>query len=88
MTENPETPIEIPMENLSDEILMGVIQEFILREGTDYGAAEVPLEKKIQQVFNQIQSRDVRIFFDATSETVTLVPRGKEQVSLEAEGVK
>ena len=39
--------IEIPAERLSAEVLRAVIEEFILREGTDYGSYEVSLEDKI-----------------------------------------
>ena len=73
MNETAEVPIEIPLQSLGEDVLIGVVQEFILREGTDYGAAEVSLEKKVQQVLAQIRSGEVGIFFDATSESVTLV---------------
>jgi uncharacterized protein YheU (UPF0270 family) len=42
--------IEIPADKLSAEVLHAVIEEFILREGTDYGSYEVSLENKIDQV--------------------------------------
>ena len=42
--------IEIPLDRLSSDLLNAIIEEFINREGTDYGVSEVSLETKIQQV--------------------------------------
>ena len=46
--------IEIPSERLSRDVLGAVIEEYILREGTDYGVQEASLESKIKQVHRQI----------------------------------
>ncbi len=37
----------IPYQMLSPEALRGVIEAFITREGTDYGAQEVALDTKV-----------------------------------------
>lgn len=66
-------PIEIPVEKLDPEILTRIIEEFVLREGTDYGTNEVPLPTKIEHVRKQLKRGDVRIFFEPESESVTLV---------------
>ena len=73
--EEKEQPVEIPPASLKPDILRAIVEEFVLRSGTDYGAVEVALETKVQQVLKQIQSGDVRIMFDATSETVSLLPK-------------
>lgn len=67
--------IEIPLDRLSPELLSGIIEEFIQREGTDYGVNEVPLDDKIQQVKKQIQRGDVVITFDQKTETCNLLTR-------------
>ena len=36
--------IEIPVDRLSAEVLNAVIEEFILREGTDYGVQEAGMD--------------------------------------------
>ena len=66
-------PIEIPLNLLSDEATQALIEAFILREGTDYGANEVSLETKQRQVRSQIESGDVKIIFDPSTESVTLL---------------
>lgn len=68
------TGIEIPWENLSEEALMGVIDDFILREGTDYGLTEAPLENKRADILSQLKSRKVKLLFDSESESITLAP--------------
>ena len=41
--------MEIPHRQLSDEALLGVIEEYISREGTDYGHREYSFEEKIEK---------------------------------------
>jgi len=65
--------VKIPYEQLTKEALNGVIAEFVTRNGTDYGEAEIPLEAKIAQVLMQLKSKDAFIVFDHDSETSTIV---------------
>lgn len=68
-----EKPLEIAPEQLSEGALSSLIESFVLREGTDYGLQEVTLEKKVLQVRRQLDKREIKIIFDQTSETVSLV---------------
>jgi uncharacterized protein YheU (UPF0270 family) len=72
-------PVIIPPQSLSAEALQGLIEEFITREGTDYGWDEVPLSAKVEQVRRQIEKGDVVIVFDSASETVSLLTRRDAQ---------
>ncbi len=69
-----EQPVEIPMDLLEPDVLKNLVREYVLREGTDYGAVEIGLDVKIQQVLRQLEKGDVKIFFDASTESVTLNP--------------
>ena len=69
-----EIPIEIEYQDLTPEVLIGIVENFVLREGTDYGAQEISLEKKIEQVLKQIHGGRVKIYFDQYTESVSLVP--------------
>ena len=71
--------IEIPAERLSAEVLRAVIEEFILREGTDYGSYEVSLEDKIDHVQGQLSRGDVLITFDPATENCNLLTRNQFQ---------
>lgn len=68
-----EEPVRIPLSSLSDEALEGIIKDFILREGTDYGMEEFSLEDKIHHVRLMLESERAAIYFDALSQTCTLV---------------
>ena len=65
--------MQIPYTALSADALRGVIEEFISREGTDYGDQEFSLEDKIRQVRAQLESGEVVLTFDEESETCNLV---------------
>lgn len=67
--------IEIPQDRLSSELLIGIIEEFIQREGTDYGANEATLGNKIQQVKKQIEQGEVVVTFDQLTESCNLLTR-------------
>ena len=71
--------IEVPAERLSAVILHAVIEEFILREGTDYGSYEVSLEDKIDQVRGQLNRGEVLITFDPATENCNLLTRNQFQ---------
>src|SRR5687767_13661324 len=65
----------VPWDKLSPAVLSNVIEEFVTREGTEYGAHDVPLETKVAQVRRQLEKGDIVVLFDGKSETVNLVPK-------------
>ena len=68
-------PVEVPWRALSPDALRGVVEAFVLREGTDYGAREFSHEEKVQQLLDGLARGGARILFDPLTETVTLLPR-------------
>jgi uncharacterized protein YheU (UPF0270 family) len=76
-TEGQEA-LEIPHAALSADALKGLLESFVLREGTDYGTSEFTLEEKVAHVTAQLQRGEARIVFDPVSESVDIVPaRGR-----------
>ena len=67
--------VKVPFDQLSPKALLGVIEEFITRDGTDYGENEVSLETKIAQVSAQLKSDKAVIVFNQGSETCTTLKR-------------
>lgn len=63
----------IPPESLSAEALQGVLEEFISRDGTDYGESELSLEAKVNRLRPQVMRGEVLIVFDEVLEGVTLM---------------
>lgn len=72
--ERPE-PVTVPHTELSAAALRGVIDNFILREGTDYGDRTVSHELKVAQVLQQLERGEASIRFDPLDSSVTIVAK-------------
>jgi len=70
--DRPE-PVLIPHRELSAEALRGVLESFVLREGTDYGEREISLEQKVAQVLRQLERGEAQIVFDTVLESIDIV---------------
>lgn len=67
--------IEIPPQQLSPEVLDALLEEFITREGTDYGEYEYSLEDKRLQLRQRLQEGSALIVYDPVSESCTIQSR-------------
>lgn len=70
---SPLPPIVVPHTELSADALTGVIESFVLREGTDYGERDVPFETKVLQVRRQLEKHEAEVVFDPNTESVGIV---------------
>lgn len=77
--EERRCPIVISLEDLDAETLDGLVEAFVNREGTDYGAVERSLEGKVEDVLRQLRSGEAFIVFDPETESVTLIPERELQ---------
>ena len=64
----------IPHRMLSPDALRGVIEAFVTREGTDYGAQEVSLETKVLQVRQQLDEGTAVLVYDEDTDSCTIQP--------------
>lgn len=64
----------IPASMLSDDALLGMIEEFVTRDGTDYGDQEVSLEARVAQVKKQLLSGEALIHYDSAADTTHIIP--------------
>lgn len=77
----PNVPfVIVPLEKISEDALHGLINEFILREGTDYGAREFTLAEKHEQIKKQLSSGHILIVFDTAEQTASIVR--KEEIKI------
>ena len=67
-----EGVIRVPYDRLSADALDGFIEEFVSREGTDYGDYNYSFDDKKEQVREQIRRGQVVILFDPVGETCQL----------------
>lgn len=69
------TDIEIPWRSLSADALDGLIEEYVTREGTDYGHQDYSLKDKVAAVRRQVESGEVLIHYDSYMQSCTLVKK-------------
>jgi hypothetical protein len=68
-----QSPVAVPHGELSPEALRGVIEAFVLREGTDYGERDVPFETKVAQVLRQLERGEAQIMYDPETQGIAIV---------------
>ncbi len=67
----------IPYQEIKESTLIALIEEFIDREGTNYGEFEVSRSTMISQVHQQLTDGKVVICYDTDSETCNLITANK-----------
>jgi uncharacterized protein YheU (UPF0270 family) len=65
----------IPHRELSPEALRGIVEDFVTRDGTDYGEAETALETKVVQVITQLDKGKYVILYDAELDSIGIAPK-------------
>ena len=68
----------VPWQEIPPETLDNLIEEFVTRDGTDYGDQEIPTATKVEQVHHQLKKQEAFVVFDEVTESVSVM--GKEQV--------
>lgn len=63
----------IPYQQLSAEVLTAILEEFVSREGTDYGEVEASFSDKVSDLHVQLERGDVVVVFDVETESVSLM---------------
>lgn len=71
--------MKIPYQQLDQTTLNNLIEQYILREGTDYGEVEFSLQEKTAQITLQIKNEDIYIMYSELNESVTLVSKQEFQ---------
>ena len=62
----------IPVNKLSSNALQGVIEEFISRNGTDYGEVEASPETNVRQVKHKLEKGLAVLVFDDETGTTNI----------------
>ena len=63
---------KIPIDRLSPEALQGIIEEFISREGTDYGNWEVSWDTMFHRVKHKLETGLAVLLYDDETETTNI----------------
>jgi uncharacterized protein YheU (UPF0270 family) len=72
-----ENFVDIPIERLSPEILRAIIEEFVTREGTDYGDRQFTLDEKVSHIRRALEGGQARVVYDPASDSTTILERRK-----------
>lgn len=65
----------IPYQDLSADTLEGLIEAFVLREGTEYGEQDISLSEKVTQVKTQLQADQLVILYSELHESVDIITK-------------
>lgn len=72
--------VVVPFDQLSKQALFKLVEEFVTRDGTDYGKEEVPLHTKIDQVMAQLRQKKAVLIFDLETDTANILPADSRAV--------
>jgi uncharacterized protein YheU (UPF0270 family) len=70
----PENGVEVPYTRLAADVLRRVAEEFVTRDGTDYGMSEKTLDEKVSDLRRQLERGDAAIVYDVEDGTINIVP--------------
>ncbi len=68
-----EKAVEVPHTALHPDTLRRLAEEFVTRDGTDYGAVERSLDEKVARLMRQLESGKARLYFESETETLNIV---------------
>lgn len=64
----------IPLDQINQDTLHAIIEDFILREGTDYGAVDATKEDKVAQIQLQLKQGSAVLVYSELHESVNILP--------------
>ncbi len=62
----------IPWQTLEEQTLRNIVESFVLREGTDYGAEELSLAQKTQNLLTAIRQGEVVIVWSELHKSIDI----------------
>ena len=71
----------VPWQDVHADSLQNLIEEFVSRDGTDYGEHEIPVSSRVEQVRQLLRRGKVVIWFDEATETVSVFETDKVPVA-------
>ena len=74
-TDHQEEGVEVPYLDINPETLRNMIEEFVTRDGADWGDAGGSMEAKIKQVLRQFEAGKIKVVYDLTSQSANIVSK-------------
>lgn len=63
----------VPYQELSPDALQSLIEDFVTRDGTDYGQAELTMQQKAAHLLALLQKGELLITYDEDTQSCGLV---------------
>lgn len=63
----------VPYARLAADVLRRLAEEFVTRDGTDYGTMERTIEEKVANLRRLFERGEAAIVYDAESDTINVV---------------
>ena len=73
LSADEEQTLVIPWDSLEPETLISLVEEFVTREGTEYGEFDVGLQHKVNRVVAGLREGEYLIVYDRDSQTCNIV---------------
>ena len=67
--------INVPISDISAEALTGLLEEYVSRDGADYGEVEVTIDEKTKVLRRQLEEGELSILFDPETQELDIVMR-------------
>jgi uncharacterized protein YheU (UPF0270 family) len=67
--------MQIPVDRLDPDTLTRVIEEYVSREGTDYGLSSPDLVAKVESIRRKLKKGDAVLVYDEVSESCHILSR-------------
>lgn len=69
----PDAPVRVDHRALRPDTLRRLVEEFVTRDGTDYGEVEAPLEARVTAALAGLDRGEVVIAYDPATSSATIV---------------
>ncbi|MEQ8517239.1 MAG: YheU family protein [Chromatocurvus sp.] len=77
--------VRVPPERLPAETLAALLEEYVSRDGTDYGRYDISVAEKRSQLQSRLTTGDLQLLYDADSEHWDLVDKNRARELLAGE---
>ena len=67
--------IEVPWQEIAPDTLRALVEEYVTRDGTDYGEREVSVARRVEQVMALLRRGELVVVFEPVDESVNIVGR-------------
>ena len=64
--------VRVPHDQLDPDTLRRLLIEYVTRDGTDYGAVEASIDRKVEDVLRSLRRGEAAIVWDEVSATASI----------------